>query len=150
MLDAGWNPSERLATLARELEHVLGETAEVAVSTDASARLVHVNVHPTITTAAELSWTEFGSEVVLTFGNGGRWELQSSEAEDLDLLQSIVDAVVAGRVDEVRALGRSSVAVVLKDGRKLRTSVRDLPHGCVPLPFWRWWGARVNFDSYGS
>lgn len=145
VLEDGWVPSERLAALADELVRDLGQAAQVHVSSDAAVGVVSVSVQPASETAGSLSWEEFGPEVVLSVESGGRWELQVDEPGDLDLLADVVEAVVAGRANEIRAPGRTSVSVVLADGHTVRTSVADMPVGCVPLPLWRRWGTRTDF-----
>lgn len=94
---------------------------------------------------------DFGFEVVLGVegGLGGRWELECSHA-DVDMLEAIVRSIVDGRVREVRAPGRSCVTVSLGDGRDLRETGGVAPTGCLPMPFWKRWGHRIDYQPYRS
>ncbi len=77
---------------------------------------------------------------------GRRWELGTTQ-QDLDMLEGIVRSVVAGRVEEVHAPGRSHVTVTLADGsRSSETGYEScLP---LPLPFWRRWSRRTIYSAY--
>ncbi|MCD5315263.1 hypothetical protein [Kineosporia babensis] len=91
-------------------------------------------------------WTDV---VVFEAGReGGRWELEPTAA-DLQFLGDVVAAMVAGRVVETFAAGRSAVAVTLASG----DVVCEVGYGgglasVVPLPGWRRWGHRTQYEPY--
>jgi hypothetical protein len=90
-----------------------------------------------------------GAELMVHAGhNGGRWELDRSE-EDVAFIEQTVRAVLAGRVVEIFAPGRSHVVITLADGTVHRETGYD---GClaalVPLPGWKRFGRRVEYRAY--
>ncbi|GLY33876.1 hypothetical protein [Kineosporia sp. NBRC 101731] len=93
-------------------------------------------------------WTD---EVVFEAGReGGRWELEPTAA-DLEFLGDLVAAVVAGRVVETFAASRSTVAFALSSGG----IVRETGYGgglvsLIPLPGWRRWGRRIQYEPYAA
>lgn len=139
-------PSERLVDFANELNSELAGVATVE-PTDSPGR--GFSVKPSHPDALGVEWVDFGLEIVLYVegGLGGRWELDSSN-NDIDMLQAIVRSVVAGRVREVRAMRRSCVTVTLEDGTTLTETGAVAPEGCLPLPFWKRWGRRVEYSPY--
>ena len=77
---------------------------------------ITVGVTPRNPDARAFGWTDFPDEMILGIGDhGGRWELGAG-AEDVALLRDIARSVIAGRVREVFAPGRSAVSVTLADG----------------------------------
>jgi len=138
--------SRRLLEFAASIEADLGHHATVSRTTTPARG---VDIHPGNPRALGIGWVELGREVVLSVqgSHGGRWELAMSGA-DLDLLEAIVGSVIEGRVQEVRAVGRSRVTVVLADGRRLRETGGVTPSGCLPLPLWTRWGRRTMYEAY--
>lgn len=79
---------------------------------------------------------------------GGHFELDYTEA-DIALAKRIIEAVVAGRISETHAPGRSRVDLTFADG----TSTHETGYaGCLPvlfvLPFWHNWGRRVSYEPF--
>ncbi|SDZ39634.1 hypothetical protein SAMN05444365_1135 [Micromonospora pattaloongensis] len=109
---------------------------------------ISVSVTPRNPDARAFGWTDFSDELILEVGDyGGRWELEAGP-EDVALLEDIVRSVIAGRVREVFAPGRSSVSVTLADA-SVETEIGGRgPTGCLPLPFWRRWSRSVQYAPY--
>lgn len=106
---------------------------------------ITVGVTPRNPDARAFGWTDFPDEIILGIGDhGARWDLGAGP-EDVALLQDIARSVIAGRVREVFAPGRSAVSVTLVDG-SIETEIGGkAPIGCLPLPFWRRWSRSVHF-----
>ena len=120
----------RLAAFTELLRATLGSDA--TISTADVGTFVAVSVEPRRTDALEVGWLQSDDQVVLSAGSGGRWELEPT-AQDVQYLEDIVRAVVAGRVTEVRGRHRSRVEVTLADGMVDVSTVYDgfpvlLPH----------------------
>ncbi|MBF9131271.1 hypothetical protein I0C86_20230 [Plantactinospora sp. S1510] len=132
--------------LATQLAYELAGTAEVEIE-----RLrwgVGVTVTPTNPDARGFAWSEFAEEIVLQVGEyGGRWELRPVR-EDLDFLGNVARSVVAGRVREVFARGRSLVEVAMPDGSVEAETGYEGLSGCLPLPLWRRWSRSVQYAPY--
>jgi hypothetical protein len=141
------DPATRLAQLADELEGTLADAASVERTETPVGPAVRII--PVRASALAVSWIWFGDEVTLETlgGPGGRWQLGSSQ-QDLDMFEAIVRSVVAGRVEEVRAAGRSRVKVTLADGTRLSETGYVAGPGCLPLPFWNRWGRRTCYTAY--
>ncbi|MFD1714304.1 hypothetical protein ACFSBZ_07475 [Amnibacterium flavum] len=76
-----------------------------------------------------------------------RWSLRvSPESEALSA--AMLQAVIAGRVDETRALGRVAVTVHLADGRELSALADESTVGFLKVPGWRRWGRTREFAPY--
>jgi hypothetical protein len=89
-----------------------------------------------------------GELIVQAGNNGGRWELDRSVA-DAVLVESIAKAVIAGRVVETSAPGRSHVEVTLADGSsESETGYEGCLAALVPLPGWKHWGRKVRYAPY--
>jgi hypothetical protein len=143
-----------MVRLARSLGFAVtlaDELAEVAeVSIDEEGWGVNVAVLPRRPGARSVGWADFGEEIVLQVGEfGGRWELGGDD-EDLLLLEAVVRSVVAGRVTEILAPGRSRVIVVLADGERQVETGYQAPVGCIPLPLWPRWSRTVRYSPYGE
>jgi hypothetical protein len=76
-----------------------------------------------------------GLILALGSGLGGRWELDYTD-EAVTFAQTVVEAVIQGRVEERIALGRSEVAVTFEDGSVTRSTGGNLA-AFLPLPGWR-------------
>jgi len=128
---------------------LVDELADVAeVSVDQAGWGVNVAVLPRRPGARSVGWADLGSEIILQVGEyGGRWEL-GSEDEDLLLLEAIVRSVVAGRVTEILAPGRSRVTVFLPDGQRQVETGYEAPVGCIPLPLWPRWSRTIRYPPY--
>lgn len=136
---------ERLAALADRIAARFGDAVEVT----STGQFPLVSVRPAREGACGVSWIELSGEVILQVSDGGRWELLRT-TEDLELLERIVEGVVAGRVVEVLAPARSSVTVTLDDGSTQSSGVRQGLVGCLPLPGWRRWGRTVHYLPYAQ
>ena len=91
---------------------------------------------------------DFGDEIVVEVGQfGGRWEI-GAEEEDLAFLEDLVRSVIAGRVSEVFAVGRSRVVVTLAEGTQAVETGYDGPAGCLPLPLWPRWSRKIQYLPY--
>jgi len=118
------------------------------VSVEQAGWGVNVAVWPRRPGACSVGWADFGDEIILHVGEfGGRWELGSDD-EDLLLLEAIVRSVVAGRVTEIPAPGRSRVIVLLSDGQTQVETGYEAPVGCIPLPLWPRWSRTVRYSPY--
>ena len=110
-------------------------------------------VQPFHPRSVPVCWFALGDEVVLQAGQlnrGGRWELARTPG-DVDFVEAVVRAAVAGKVVESSALARSQVVVTLEDGRVVSEAGYE---GClsvlIPLPGWRRWGKVVHYEPYAS
>ncbi|MEU9824991.1 hypothetical protein [Micromonospora chersina] len=142
------NQLPRTPTLhfARQLAKELAGAATVEV--DSIEGGISVDVTPRNPNARAFGWTDFSEELILGVGDyGGRWELEAGP-EDVALLEDIARSVVAGRVREVSAPGRSAVSVTLADGSVETEIGGEAPAGCLPLPFWRRWSRSVQYAPY--
>ncbi len=136
----------RLADLANRLAAIPGVDVDVEHGGEQGVRSTVVSVTPP-RGACPLSWIDLGEQVVLQAGAGGRWELTDA-LEELDFLEQVVAAVVAGRVSDVTGPAHAFVTVRLGDGTIEQSSVATAPVGCVPLPGWRRWGRRTDYHPY--
>lgn len=100
-----------------------------------------------------VQWLTFGDEIVIQAGQlnrGGRWELER-KLEDVEFIEAVVRAAIAGRIVETSALARSCVEVTLENGQVIReTGYEGCLWGLVPLPGWRRWGQVIHFEPYDS
>ncbi|MFE9202525.1 hypothetical protein [Micromonospora sp. NPDC007230] len=132
--------------IARQLAQELAGVATVEVDTIEGR--ISVAVTPRNPDARAFGWTDFSDELILGVGDyGGRWELEAGP-EDVALLEDIARSVIAGRVREVFAPGRSAVSVTLADGSVETEIGGEAPAGCLPLPFWRRWSRSVQYAPY--
>jgi hypothetical protein len=132
--------------LAKQLAQELVGTATVEI--DNVEIGIVVTVTPTNPHGRRFGWMDFAGQLVVEVGDyGGRWELEA-RPEDLAFLEDIARSVIAGRVREVFALGRSSVSVTLADGSVATETGYQAPAGCLPLPFWRRWSRSVRYAPY--
>jgi hypothetical protein len=112
---------------------------------NASVDITEVN--PRRSDACRLSWIEMGGkELILYVGRGGCWE-RSRDVGGAAEIAEIVESVLAGRVTEIRAPGRSNVTATLADGTQKSSQVRSLG-GILPIPFWRRLGRKVSYAPY--
>lgn len=131
--------------LARELAAELGDAATVDI--EAFADGISVTMKPVDPAARSIWWVDFAGNVVLQAGEqGGRWELDLPM--DLEFMGDLARSVIAGRVVEVFARGRSRVTVTLADGSSETETGYDGCAGCLPLPFWRHWSRAVHYAAY--
>lgn len=112
-------PDDELAARLRTLE--LGLRAQLqgvaAVERSQIAPWLTVSIVPTKPDSLPISWEEGrpGHLVFQAGHNGGRWELERDEI-GTSFIEAAVSAVIAGRVTETFAPGRSSVRITLRDG----------------------------------
>jgi hypothetical protein len=70
--------------------------------------------------------------------------------EAVDSLEDLVRSVVAGRVEQVLAPGRSQIVVRRSDRSLDRYTNYDAPVGCLPLPGWPRWSRRLSYGPYAD
>lgn len=132
--------------IARQLAQELAGVATVEINTINGG--MSVGVTPRNPDARAFGWTDFSDELVLEVGDyGGRWELKAVP-EDIALLEDIARSVIAGRVREVFAPGRSAISVTLASGSVETEIGGEAPAGCLPLPFWRRWSRSTQYAPY--
>lgn len=122
-----------LATYAAEL---VGPTATVAV-TRLSVSIPILTITPNRGGARSVSVVAEQS-LVLEVENGAcaRWELTYSD-EDSAFARCVLDAVVAGRVEERAAPARSQLTLTFADGSTHQAEGFNAPAGLVPRRGWR-------------
>jgi len=92
-----------------------------------------------------MTWTDGGDSLRLVTGHiGGLWEF-GRETGDVELLEEIVLAVIAGEAAEVFGSHRSLVEVQLDDGAMAMETGYEGWLGSVPMPGWRVRGRRVRY-----
>lgn len=143
--------SALLSGLANRLGVELVGTAAIQRNQVSSIGGTGWDLQPVNPRSVPVSWLLFGDEILLQAGKlyrGGRWELDRS-VEDVQFVERVVRAAVAGRVTETSALARSRVEVTLEDGQVVHETGYE---GCqavlVPLPGWRRWGKRTHYEPY--
>ncbi|GIF95719.1 hypothetical protein [Catellatospora citrea] len=137
------------AVLREELQDCATVEADQHGGSPSAGKRLAVYITPARAGACPVLWIDFGSGIVLEVGAsfGGRWELETTQ-NDISFLGDVVRSVVAGRVREVLALGRSAITVTLGDGTPAREVGYETPHGCLPLPYWRRWSRGVQYLPY--
>jgi hypothetical protein len=139
--------SRRLLALADALEGELGPAVRVERDPSEGA----VMLHPTRPDAMPVGWDDFeGQAVHLWLGPSGCWWEVGRSMEAVDSLEDLVRSVVAGRVEEILAPGRSQIVVRLSDGSFDRYTNHDAPVGCLPLPRWPHWSRRLHYAPYAD
>ncbi|MFG1776683.1 hypothetical protein ACGFIG_09680 [Micromonospora sp. NPDC049048] len=139
-------PSATTLRIARQLAQELAAVATVEI--DDCKGGISVSVTPRNPRARAFGWAEFSDQLILQVGDyGGRWELGAGP-EDVALLEDITRSVIAGRVREVFAPGRSAISVLLADGAVETEIGVEAPAGCLPLPFWRRWSRSIQYAPY--
>ncbi len=143
--------SARLVGLENRLREDLGNSATVERGELAETESGTWDVQPVNPRALPVNWMEWGDQIILQAGLcGGRWELDRTPA-DVDFIEAVVRAAVAGRVVETRTLARSRVDVTFADGRTVHeTGYEGCLFGLVPLPGWRRWGKVTRYEPYAS
>jgi hypothetical protein len=138
-----------LADLEVELRDELTGIARVTRQYIADERISVVDIEPDNPDALGVSWFEMGPDLMIQAGhNGGRWELDRSEW-DVVFIEQIVRAVLAGRVVETFAPGRSHVVITLADGTaQYQTGYDGCMAALVPLPGWKRFGRSVEYRAY--
>ena len=140
---AGAWDAPRLAAVADGIEARFGAAVHVDRRTDSAS----VTITPP-DGACPLHWIDVGDELI--FGAGEehcRWEL-GKETADLDFIEAVVEAVVAGRVWEVFGPARSQLTVHLLDGTEARAGQASGARGCLPVPGWAHRGRRLAYRPY--
>ncbi len=107
----------------------------MTLETGAVGPYLSVWLEPRRTDALGIGWLQSDSDVLLSAGSGGRWELEPTE-QDIDLLEDLVRSVVAGRVTEAKDRRRSRVEVTLADGTVEPSTVYDGVGGLLPQRGW--------------
>ena len=136
-----------LRLLIASVERQATDAVSISRQSIPNASVDITEINPRRSDACRLSWIEMGDkELILYVGRGGCWE-QSRDVGVVAEIAEIVESVLAGRVTEVRAPGRSSVTVTLADGTQKSSQVRSLG-GILPIPFWRHLGRKVSYAPY--
>ncbi|MEU5946787.1 hypothetical protein ABZ793_14640 [Micromonospora sp. NPDC047465] len=144
--DTDQPPRTPTLKIARQLARELVGVATVEVVGIKGG--ISVDVTPCNRDARAFGWADFSHELILQVGNyGGRWELGAGP-EDVALLEDIARSVIAGRVREVFAPGRSAISVTLADGAVETEIGGKAPAGCLPLPFWQRWSRGIQYAPY--
>ncbi|WP_222272889.1 hypothetical protein [Modestobacter marinus] len=145
--------SALLTGLEDRLRSELGHSARVERSEFLGGEGTSWAVHPVNPRSVPVQWWAFGDEIGLQTGRryrGGRWELERT-SEDVELVEAVVRAAIAGKVAETSAPARSCVEVTLEDGQVIsETGYEGCLTGLLPLPGWRRWGKVVHFAPYAS
>ena len=140
-----WRAFDAVVAYTHEL---VGGAATYDLGYVANGAIGVLDVTPTNVRARPISLIAEQYFTVTVGDNGGRWELSYSD-DDIDLVRGIIDATVAGRVEERSALGRSRVTVTLGDGR---TRHETGYFGCatllVPQLGWTRWGKLTSYEPY--
>jgi hypothetical protein len=134
--------------LATQLARELTDVADVGIERLHSG--LSVTITPANPRARAFGWADFSDseEIFLQVGEyGGRWELRPVP-EDLTFLADVAWSVIAGRVREIFARGRSLVTVTMPDGSVETEVGHEGLTGCLPLPFWRRWSRSVQYAPY--
>lgn len=137
-----------LAELEDYARSCAGETATFARKNFVTASITELTVTPHNPASRTFSIAVEQFLHVEVGDLGGHFELDYTEA-DIALAKRIIEAVIAGRISETRAFGRSRVDVTLADG----TSTHETGYaGClpalIPLPFWHRWGRRTSYEPF--
>lgn len=78
---------------------------------------VVTTITPRSAKALSVEWVDDGEILDLTAGhNGGSWDFLERKPDDVDFIEQVTRSVIAGRVVEIFAYGRSRVQVKLADG----------------------------------
>jgi hypothetical protein len=80
--------------------------------------------------------------------NGGHWELDYDNENDLLFAWMVMSAVVAGRVQERFGRGRSRVTITLEDGSTRSETGFDGLISLLPQPGWKSRGRLVQYEPY--
>jgi hypothetical protein len=136
--------ARRLLDLATSVEQSLGSAVRVERR---ELFCGEVRLLPARPDAMSVSWIDFGDELGLYAGTRGWWEL-GRDLADVAFVEDVVRSIVAGRVEEVLAPGRSRLVVTMPDGSRTADTGADAPIGCLPLPWWPRWGRRVSYAPY--
>jgi hypothetical protein len=83
-----------------------------------------VSLEPHRPDAVGIGWLQADTEVILSAGDGRRWELEPTE-RDIQLRKQFVRAVIAGQVKEAEGDRHSSLDVTLPDGTVQHSTVCD-------------------------
>jgi hypothetical protein len=139
--------ARRLLALAEDLERELGPA--VQVERDPSGG--EVVLQPARPDAMTVGWSAAeGQELQLWLGASGCWWEVGRTLDDVVFLEDVVRSIVAGRVQQILAPGRSKIVVRLSDGSLDRYTENDAPVGCIPLPLWPRWSRRISYTPYAD
>lgn len=138
--------SIQLREFVERLAHELSAVANLEATDYVEGRVHGYSLWPAASGALPLHFTDMtGYALQLEAGSeGGRWELERSQ-EQLAFLEELARSVVAGRVVETFAPGRSRVEVTLTDGMPA-VETGYSPRGCLPVPGWVRRGRRVHYS----
>jgi hypothetical protein len=137
----------RLQTLVEALERELGP----AVQVERDPSCGEVLLQPARPDAMPVGWSDFeGQELQLWLGASGCWWEVGRTLEDMVVLEDVVRSIVAGRVQQILAPGRSKIVVRLSDGSLDRYTHHEAPVGCIPLPLWPRWSRHIRYAPYAE
>ena len=149
--DTGDEVGRRLTALR---DRCRGELAGVAdVVQDDSHGFPSVSVTPHRAGAVAVNWWDWGpgsrmQVQVESAGGGGVFELLDRDAEAVEFVVAVVEAVIAGRVVEFRGPGRSRVEVTGADGDVTVETALNGWAWLMPRPGWRARAERIRYLPY--
>ena len=147
--DASVSVTDRLLALEASLRLRLADRADVDRS-QLNDHIAVITLLPHRHTALTVEWLDIaGNQLQINAGYiGGVWELDR-EHSDVDFLESIIEAVIAGRVVETFGHRRSRVEVTLADGRvEQETGTSGCLNALIPRLGWTHRGRQVTYDAY--
>jgi len=145
--DAEWRAFDAIIASTRAL---VGDTASLEVGYLHGGRIGYCEVEPRNPRARAISLIAEQWLIVTVGDNGGRFELNYTP-EHLDLARRIVEATVAGRLQERSAAGRSRVTLTLDDGEQIgETGLSGCATLFMPLPGWKRWGELKTYEAYDA
>lgn len=142
-----------LGDLARSLAEELDGVAHVDRDESLEWCSAWTVIEPMRSGALGVVWTEWlsgegeGALQIEAGHQGGRWELGADRA-DVDFIEEVTRAVIAGRVVEIFGPGRSRVEVTTSSGEIQHETGSMAPRGCLPVPGWVRRGRRVGYVPY--
>ncbi|MUN39126.1 hypothetical protein [Actinomadura litoris] len=149
-LDVGDSETRaRLRHLLERLKDELGSAIEVQ---DDDGDLWVAWVRPMRPGALGFGWIYWGNadagEVIFQLDLGGvRWELGRTP-QDLEFVERLVHALIDGTVHSIQAPHRARAVVTLPDGSQHKATTNTGLSGCLPMPFWTFWGQRTEHVAY--
>ena len=137
-------PSTRLKALEHQLRDELGHRALIERSQPAGTRVEIVQIRPTNPRSCSMTWVEMTDELLFTAAR--QWDLDRTD-HGVALIESLVRAVIAGRIVETFAHARSWVDIALDDGAVMTKTGYDSIL-LFPIPRWRRRGRTVRYEPY--
>ncbi|MGI5171440.1 hypothetical protein ACQEU3_44535 [Spirillospora sp. CA-253888] len=136
----------RLRDLLGRLKDQLGAVAEIGDDQGADDWWM-AWVTPARPGALGFMWIYRGDLIFQLDAGAVRWELERTW-QDLEFMEKVVQALIAGQVYSVKVPGRVQAVVTLPDGSRVKQEWGKAPVGCLPMPFWPRWGERTQHLPY--